>query len=318
MKAIHGAPGPLAWRAVPDPVPGPGEVTLRVRAAGVNRADLAQRAGRYPPPPGASEILGLEVAGEVLTAPEGSGWRPGDRAHALLAGGGYAERVAVPARMLLPTPDGLTDVEAAAMPEAHLTAFSNLVLEAGLRAGERVLIHAGASGVGTAAILQARALGAEVATTSSGAKAPLCRGLGAAWALDRHDPAWPARLRDAWGGVDVILDPVGAATTAANLELLDVGGRLVWISTLGGRTATLDVGVMMRKRLTVKGTTLRGRPLDAKIALRDAFQARFGADVARGGLRLPIHATFDVRHVEEAHAQLRANATAGKVVLTVP
>ncbi len=318
MKAIHGAPGPLAWRAVPDPDPGPGEALVRVRAAGVNRADLAQRAGRYPPPPGASPILGLEVAGEVLDAPPASGWRPGDRVHALLAGGGYAERVAVPARMLLPTPDGLTDVEAAALPEAHLTAFSNLAIEAALRPGERVLIHAGASGVGTAAILQARALGAEVATTSSGAKAPLCRGLGATWAWDRHDPAWPARLRDAWGGVDVVLDPVGASVVEANLDLLDVGGRLVWISSLGGRAATLDVGVVMRKRLTVKGTTLRGRPLDAKITLRDAFHARFGADVARGGLRLPIHATYDVRRVEEAHAALRANATAGKVVLVVP
>ena len=318
MRAILQRGDALVWADAPDPVTGPGEALVRVRAAGVNRADLAQRAGRYPPPPGASPILGLEVAGEVIEAPAGSGWRPGDRACALLAGGGYAERVAVPARMLMPVPAGLDLVDAAALPEVQLTAFLNVFLEAGLRPGERLLVHGGASGVGTAAIQQARDASARVASTSSGAKADRCAALGADPALDRRDPDWPDRLRDAWGGVDVILDMVGADTAPAAFDLLATGGRLVWIAALSGPRVELDVGVMMTKRLTVKGSTLRSRPLDEKVTLRDAFLARFGAALDAGRIAPVLHEAVPIAEVERAHELLRANATVGKVVLTLP
>jgi putative PIG3 family NAD(P)H quinone oxidoreductase len=318
MKAIVDADGALGWREVDDVRPGPGDAVLRVRAAGVNRADLAQRAGRYPPPAGASEILGLEAAGEVEAAPDGSGWRPGDRACALLTGGGYAERVAVPARMLMPVPKRLDLDEAAALPEVQLTAFLNLFVEAGVRPAERVLVHGGASGVGTAAIQQLREAGARVATTSSAGKVDRCAALGAEPALDRSDPDWPAALRQAWGGVDVILDMVGADTAAAGFELLATGGRLVWIATLSGGAVDLDVRVMMRKRLTLKGSTLRARPLDEKITLRDAFLARFGDALEEGRIAPVLHATMGIEEVEAAHRLLRSNATVGKVVLRVP
>lgn len=318
MKAIVDRDGALRWADVPEPVPGPRDALVRVVAAGVNRADLAQRAGRYPPPPGASEILGLEVAGEVLEAPDGSPWRPGDRVCALLPGGGYAELAAVPARMLMPTPSRLDDAEAASLPEVHLTAFLNLFLEAGLRPGERALVHGGASGVGTAAIQQIREIGARVATTSSAAKMDRCAALGAAPALDRRDPAWPERLLDAWGSVDVILDMVGADTAAAAFELLGTGGRLVWIATLSGAKVELDVSLAMRKRLTLKGSTLRSRPLDEKITLRDAFVARFGSALEAGRIVPVVHETVPVAEVERAHELLRTNANVGKVVLQMP
>jgi putative PIG3 family NAD(P)H quinone oxidoreductase len=318
MKAIVDEAGALRWREVDEPEPGPGEALLRVRAAGVNRADLAQRAGRYPPPPGASGILGLEAAGEVLAAPEGSGWRPGDRACALLTGGGYAERVAVPARMLMPVPERLDLTEAAALPEVQLTAFLNLFLEAGARPGERVLVHGGASGVGTAAIQQLVEAGARVATTSSAAKVERCAALGAEPALDRRDPAWPERLRAAWGGVDVILDMVGADTAAAGLDLLATDGRLVWIATLSGGAVALDVRLLMRKRLTLKGSTLRARPVEEKITLRDAFLARFGAALEAGRIAPVVHERLGIERAEEAHRMLRADETVGKVVLRVP
>jgi len=318
MKAIVERGGALRWTDAPDPVPGPRDALVRVGAAGVNRADLAQRAGRYPPPPGASEILGLEVAGEVLSAPPDSGWRPGDRACALLPGGGYAELAAVPARMLMPVPARLDDVQAASLPEVHLTAFLNLILEAGLRPGERALVHGGASGVGTAAIQQIREIGAHVATTSSAWKVDRCAALGADPALDRRDPAWAERLRDAWGSVDVILDMVGADTAAAAFDLLGTGGRLIWIATLSGAKIEVDVRVAMRKRLTLKGSTLRARPLNEKITLRDAFVARLWPALEAGRIVPVVHEAVAVAEVERAHELLRANATVGKVVLRMP
>jgi len=318
MKAIVERDGGLRWADVPDPTPGPHDALVRVRAAGVNRADLAQRAGRYPPPPGASEILGLEVAGEVVEAPEASGWRPGDRVCALLPGGGYAELAAVHARMLMPVPGRLDEVGAASLPEVHLTAFLNLMLEAGLRPGERALVHGGASGVGTAAIQQIREIGAQVATTSSAEKMDRCAALGADPALDRRDPSWPERLRDAWGAVDVVLDMVGADTAAAAFDLLGTGGRLVWIATLSGAKVEVDIRVAMRKRLTLKGSTLRARPLNEKITLRDAFVARLWPAIEAGRIVPVVHEAVPVAEVEHAHELLRADATVGKVVLRVP
>lgn len=317
MKAIVERDGVLLWQELADPVPGPDEALVRVRAAGVNRADLVQRAGHYPPPQGASPVLGLEVAGEVVAAPAGTGWAAGDRVCALLAGGGYAERVAVPHRMLMPIPERLDVASAAALPEVQLTAFLNLFLEAGLRSGERLLVHGGASGVGSAAVAQARLAGARVATTSSASKIDACLRFGAEVALDRNDPAWPARLRDVWGGVDVVLDMVGSDVAEAAFELLDVGGRLVWIAALSGSSIEVNVRTMMRKRLTLKGSTLRNRPLAEKITLRDAFLARFGGDLEVGRLAPVVHEVLPIREVERAHAMLRANATVGTVVLTV-
>src|SRR6056297_705887 len=268
MKATVERGGALRWTDAPDPVPGPRDALVRVGAAGVNRADLAQRAGRYPPPAGASEILGLEVAGEVPSAPPDSGWRPGDRACALLPGGGYAE-------------------QAASLPEVHLTAFLNLILEAGLRPGERALVHGGASGVGTAAIQQIREIGAHVATTSSAGKVARCAAL-------------------------------GADTAAAAFALLGTGGRLIWIATLSGAKIEVDVRVAMRKRLTLKGSTLRARPLNEKITLRDAFVARLWPALEAGRIVPVVHEAVAVAEVERAHELLRANATVGKVVLRMP
>lgn len=318
MKAIVERDGSLVWGEVPDPEIGPGEACVRVRAAGINRADLVQRAGAYAPPPGASPVLGLEVAGEVVSAPDGSGWDEGDRVCALLPGGGYAEVAAVPYRMLMPVPERLTLEEAAAIPEVQLTAFLNLFLEAGLHSGERVLVHGGASGVGSAAVAQARLAGARVATTSSASKRDACRSFGSEIALDRRDPAWPARLRDHWGGVDVILDMVGSDAAEAAFSLLDTGGRLVWIATLSGSKVEVDIRTMMRQRLTLKGSTLRNRPLDEKITIRDAFMARFGGDLAVGRLTPIVHEVLPIHDAERGHAMVRANATVGSLVLKVP
>lgn len=317
VKAIVERDGSLLWADVPDPEVGPADACVRVRAAGINRADLVQRAGAYAPPPGASPVLGLEVAGNVVSAPDGSGWSEGDRVCALLPGGGYAEYVSVQHRMLMPVPEHVTLEEAAAIPEVQLTAFLNLFLEAGLRSGERVLIHGGASGVGSAAVAQANLAGAHVATTSSAGKRDACRSFGAEIALDRRDPAWPARLRDAWGGVDVILDMVGSDTAEAAFSLLDTGGRLVWIATLSGSKIEVDIRTMMRQRLTLKGSTLRNRPLDEKITIRDAFMARFGGDLEVGRLTPVVHEVVPIREAERGHAMLRANATIGSLVLKI-
>ena len=318
MKAIAHDTGTLVWTDVPDPEPQEGEALVRVRAAGVNRADLVQRAGGYPPPDGASPVLGLEMAGEVLEAPAGSGWRAGDRVCALLPGGGYAERVVVATGLLLPVPEGLSFEEAASLPEAHLTAYLNLFQEASVRAGERALIHGGASGVGTAAVQQLREADVRVATTSSARKVARCRELGADPALDRNDRTWPERLQRAWGGVDVILDMVGRAVADAGFELLATDGRLVWIAALSGRTVRIDVPTLMRKRLTLKGSTLRSRPVPEKVALTRAFRERFFAHLVDGRIVPVLDRVLDAPRAEEAHDALRRNLTVGKVVLRIP
>lgn len=318
MHAIIDDDGTLRLGQVPDAVAAGDEALIRVRAAGVNRADLTQRAGRYPPPAGASDILGLEVAGEVARAPHDSPYARGDRVCALVPGGGYAQLAAVPWRMLMPIPDGMSYEEAASLPEVHLTAYLNLFLEGRLREGERALVHGGASGVGTAAIQQVRAAGGRVATTSSAGKVARCRELGADPALDRLDPEWPRKVSAAWGGVDVILDMVGAATAAAAFELLDVEGRLVWIAALSGPHVEVDVRTMMRKRLTLKGSTLRNLPLARKIALRDAFVTHFWDAVVARRIVPVLHEVIDAAEAERAHGLLLANETVGKVVLTLP
>lgn len=313
-----GAKG-MTLARVEEPVPGAGEVLLEVAAAGVNRADLSQLAGHYPPPPGESDIVGLEAAGRVVALGAGvdTGFL-GVTACALLAGGGYAQRVAVPADMLIPLPSGWSLAEAAGFPETALTAYLNLFVEAGLQRGERVLVHGGASGVGTAAIRQAKLAGATVVTTAGGpAKVAACLSQGADLALDRHEGPWLDHVKRELGAVDVILDMVGQNYFVPNMEALDTGGRLVIISTLSGREAELDLRLLMQKRARIVGSTLRARPLPEKVRTLEALMAQFGQHLAGGALKPLIDTVFPWTEVNEAHARLRANDSVGKFVLEV-
>lgn len=322
MKAILiRADGSLTWDDAPEPVPGPDDVLVDVHATALNRADLSQREGRYPPPPGASEVLGLELAGTIRTVGENvADWRPGDAVCALLPGGGYAERAVVPGAMLMPVPPGWSMAEAAAMPETFYTAFLNLFLEAGLAEGERVLVHGGASGVGTAAIQLVREAGAVVfATAGEARKVEACRSLGAALAVNYRERDFAEAVRERVGsdGVDVILDIVGADYFARNVDLLATGGRIVFIATLGGREATLDIRTLMAKRATLKGSTLRSRPLAEKIRIRDAFVGRFWDALASGRVRPILDSVLPIEEAERAHEAMRRNENIGKIVLEV-
>lgn len=326
MKAIvvyAAAAAPrLVWQEVADPVMGAGEVLVRVRASAVNRADLLQARGGYAPPPGASEILGLEMAGDILAVGDDvAGWQPGDRVCALLPGGGYAELAVVPQQMLLRLPEGWTYAQGAATPEVWYTAFVNLFLEGDLQAGERTLIHAGASGVGTAAIQLARAAGAEVyATAGTAEKAQRCRELGAALAVNYQEQDFLTAIQEATGGegVDLILDPVGATYLARNLALLRPKGRLVSIGLLSGGRAELDMGLLLGKRLRLIGSTLRNRSLAEKIAITEEFRERFWPLLAAGVLFPVIDCAFPMPEAQAAHAYVRQNRNTGKVILTVP
>jgi len=322
MKAIVvDEGGELNLAEVPEPQLRHGEVLVDIHATALNRADLAQRAGHYPPPAGESSILGLEMAGVVREVPAGAkGAHVGDRVCALLPGGGYAERVAVPADMLMTIPEGWSYAQAAALPEAAFTAFLNLFLEADLRSGERVLIHGGASGVGTAAIRQAVLAGATVyATAGSEAKVEACRRLAAelAIAYRREDFAERIRAHTEDGGVDVILDMVGETYFQRNFELLRVGGRMVFIASLGGRRASFDIRELMAKRAMLKGSTLRARSLAEKVRIRQAFEERFGQALAEGRLDPVIDRVLPLSRVDEAHARMRDNQNIGKIVLSV-
>jgi putative PIG3 family NAD(P)H quinone oxidoreductase len=305
------------------PLP-PGSLRLAVAASGVNRADLHQRAGHYPPPPGASPILGLEAAGAVIEVGEGvTGWSVGDRAMALLAGGGYAAEVVVAAEHALPIPDGVADEVAAAFPEVFATAWLNLVGEGRLADRPQpssVLLHAGASGVGTAAIQLCRLLGhASFITAGSPEKIAFARSLGADGGTDRHAGPWADAVA-AWRpeGVDVILDPVGAAYLSDNLRALADDGVLIAIGLLGGRTSPLDLGVLLRKRARIVGSTLRNRSDATKAALmRDLAQHVIPAWSA-GTIAPVIDRVYDVADVEEAHARMASNATIGALVLRWP
>lgn len=316
MKAIVEVGGRLAVQSVPDPVPGPDEALLAVRATALNRADLAQRAGRYSPPPGASEILGLEAAG-VIESGGGPNFPDGSAACALLSGGGYAELVAVPREMLMPVPSDWSWEQAAAFPEAFFTAYLNLFMEGEARSGESILIHAGASGVGTAAIMLAEAAGCRVITTAGTAeKLAACRRFGAEVAINRHDTDFLEAVRE-WApeGVDVILDVGGGSYLERNVEALRLGGRLVVIATMGGRSGRLDVRRMMIKRLTIRGSTLRSRPLDQKIRIKESLLERFGADFAAGRIAPVIDRVYDADQAQEAHEYMASDSNIGKIVL---
>lgn len=319
MKAIVQHGNALVWQDVPGPSLREGEVLLRVRVAGVNRADLSQRAGQYPPPPGASEILGLEVAGEVAELGPGvSGVSVGDEVCTLLSGGGYAEQVAAPAAMLMPVPPGWSLEEAAGLPEVFLTAHLNLFLVAALQAGEAVLIHGGASGVGTAAIQLAREAGCRVfATAGTDDKVSACRELGAT-AFDYREVDFVKAVREQTEGVDVVLDMVGQGYLTQNLELLSTGGRLVVIATLSGSRAELELRTLMAKRLSLHGSTLRSRPLDEKVQLANSFRARFWGALTAGRVRPVMDGVFDVTNADAAHTRMKQNLNIGKLVLRLP
>jgi putative PIG3 family NAD(P)H quinone oxidoreductase len=320
VKAIlldqPGDPDVLRYGDAPDPQPAADELLVRVHATAVNRADLLQRRGAYPPPPGASPILGLELAGEVVT-PAGD-WHTGDRVMAVVTGGGYAELAAVPAGMAMRIPERLSYEQAAAIPEAFLTAYLNLFTLGRLQPGETVLVHAGASGVGTAAIQLARATGARALTTAgSDEKLALCRELGAELAMHYKRESFPERVADftQGRGVDVVLDFVGAPYWDANLAALAQGGRLMLIGFLGGSRGELDLGPIMSKSLTITGTTLRRTPLPRKVALTQAFVEFALPRFERGELRPVIDRVYPIEQAAEAHRTLEANSNAGKVVL---
>jgi NADPH2:quinone reductase len=314
----------LVWQQVPDVAPGHGEVLVKVSAAGVNRADLLQAAGYYPPPPGASELLGMEVSGVVEAVGDGvSDWSPGQEVCALLAGGGYAEYVAVPAGQLLPIPGGVDLRDAAGLPEVACTVWSNLVLTAHLREGQLILIHGGASGVGTHAIQVAWALGARVAVTAgSPAKLELCRELGAEITIAYHDEDFVARVREATdgAGADVILDIMGAAYLDRNLDALASDGQLIVIGMQGGVMGELNLGKLVGKRLRVIGTALRGRPVtgpSGKSAIVEAVTTSVWPMIANGRVRPVIGARLPIQQAAQAHQLLSSGGVTGKIVLTL-
>ncbi|MEI7716798.1 MAG: NAD(P)H-quinone oxidoreductase [Mycobacterium sp.] len=323
MRAIvAGSPEQLTWQDVPDASAGAGELVIAVAAAGVNRADLLQAAGKYPPPPGASDIIGMEVSGVV--AELGSGvteWSVGQQVCALLAGGGYAERVAVPAGQVMPIPAGVDLVDAAGLPEVACTVWSNLVMTAHLSAGQLLLIHGGASGIGSHAIQVARALGARVAVTAGSAhKLQACRDLGADITINYRDEDFVARLRDDTGGADVILDIMGAAYLDRNIDALAADGQLVVIGMQGGISAELNLAKLLVKRARVIGTTLRGRPVNGangKAAIVRAVTASVWPMIAEGRVRPVIGARLPIQDAAAAHRELLVGNVTGKIVLTV-
>ena len=314
--AIRGGNGPaeaLQLEHVPPPVPGPGELLVRVHAAGVTRPDILQRAGRYPPPPGAPDRLGLEVAGEVVV---GAGrWSPGDRICALLGGGGYAGYAVVDARHALPIPAGLDFVQAAALPETVFTVYANVFMHGRLAAGETLLVHGATSGIGVAAIQMAKAAGARVIATSRGAeKAAAARRLGADIALDTPREDFGA-IAMAAGGIDVALDMVGASYLEATLDALNQDGRIIYIAAQGGGTLQLPLASVMRKRAVITGSLLRPRSADEKAALAAEIERMAWPWIEAGRVRAVVDRTFPLGQAAQAHAWLEGGRHEGKVVL---
>jgi putative PIG3 family NAD(P)H quinone oxidoreductase len=336
---------PLVWQEVPAPDYAADEVLVDIYAAAVNRPDLMQRAGHYPPPPGASEILGLDMAGRIAAVganltrrqthnpamsfnilkrievgTQVTGWQVGDRVCALLPGGGYAEQVNVPASMLMPIPDDWSYEQAAAIPEVFFTAYVNLFMEANLQAGETVLIHGGASGVGTAAIQMAHQAGCQVIVTAgTDEKAARCQELGANLAINykKEDFAARALTYTHGAGVDVIMDMVGADYLERNIRLLKLRGRLVFISTLGGSRAEVDVRQLMGKRLRLIGSVLRPRSVAEKVEIKEKFMAQFWPMLLDGAIQPIIDSIYPVEQANEAQARMAANENIGKIILKV-
>ena len=325
MKVIEvsrpGGPEVLRTGERPTPVPGPGEVLIKVVAAGVNRPDVLQRYGKYPPPPGASDILGLEVAGHIAARGEGVvQWKEGDAVCALLAGGGYAEYAVAPQAQCLRPPATLSLVEAAAVPETFFTVWTNVFERGRLQPRETILIHGGSSGIGTTAIQLAKAFGATVFTTvGNEAKGDACMALGADSAVNYKTTDWVQVFKDATQGrgVDIILDMVGGDYAARNLDLLAVDGRLVQIAFLKSSKVELDLMQVMRRRLTITGSTLRPRSPEEKGQIARALEAKVWPLIEAGKVKPIVHAEFPLDRAADAHAMMEASQHIGKIVLTL-
>ena len=316
-----GGPEVLVPDRIPVPEPGPGEVLIKVAAAGVNRPDVLQRKGGYAPPPGASDVPGLEVAGEVVAlGADAERWRVGDRVMALVAGGGYAEYCVAPGPQVLPVPGSLSMTEAGAVPETFFTVWTNVFERGRLRPGESFLVHGGSSGIGTTAIQLASSFGATVlATAGSADKCRACEGLGAERAINYREEDFVAAAREATGGkgVDLILDMVGGDYVDRNLKALAVEGRLVQIAWLQGAKVSLDLTPIMLKRLTYTGSTLRARSVEQKGEIARALEARVWPLLASGKVKPLIYRTFPLAEAAAAHALMESSEHTGKIVLTV-
>jgi putative PIG3 family NAD(P)H quinone oxidoreductase len=312
--------GDLLWTEAPNLAPGPAEILIDVKATAINRADLMQRKGLYPPPPGAPQTMGLECAGVVAAVGRDvTHHQVGDRVCALLAGGGYAEQAVVDQGSALKMPENLSFEQAAAIPEVFATAWLNLFIEAGLQPGERVVLHAGASGVGTAAIQLCHAFGSEsFVTAGSTSKIEACLKLGAKGGQNRREGGFIDALRALWPqGADVILDPVGASYLAENLEALTLNGRLVLIGLMGGSRSEIDLAKLMMKRLRVVGSTLRARPLEEKASIMAELGQYVWPKISQGEIVPIIQQVFPIQAASEAHELVASDGTIGKVVLKV-
>ncbi|EJL87615.1 putative NAD(P)H quinone oxidoreductase, PIG3 family [Polaromonas sp. CF318] len=327
MKAVeitsYGGPEVLRLGARPAPVDGPGEVVIRVNASGVNRPDVLQRMGHYPVPPGASDIPGLEVAGVIVSgdakAMAAAGLKPGDRVCALVAGGGYAELCIAPVGQCLPVPEGLSDIEAASLPETFFTVWSNVFDRARLQPGETLLVQGGSSGIGVTAIQVAKALGATVLVTAgSDDKCAACVALGADHAINYKSRDFVEEVKRLTNGqgVNVILDMVAGSYVARELECLAEDGRLAIIAVQGGIKAEINAGLVLRKRLTITGSTLRPRSVEFKAAIAKALKEKVWPLMARGAVKPVIHSTFAAADAAKAHALMESNSHIGKIVLT--
>jgi NADPH:quinone reductase len=327
MKAVeisaYGKPDVLRLAERPEPVPGAGELLIRVRASGINRPDVLQRTGNYPVPPGASDIPGLEVAGEIVsgdaTAMAQAGFSVGDRVCALVAGGGYAQLCLAPVGQCLPVPKGLSDVEAASLPETFFTVWSNVFDRVKLQAGETLLIQGGTSGIGVTAIQMAKALGATViATAGSDEKCQACLKLGADHAVNYKTQDFAAEAKKLTGGagVNVILDMVAGDYVAREIECLAEDGRLVIIAVQGGVKSGFNAGLVLRKRLVITGSTLRPRPVEFKSAIARSLQAKVWPLLENGAIKPVIHSVFPAAQAAKAHELMESNQHIGKIVLT--
>jgi NADPH:quinone reductase len=324
MRAVvleaHGGPDVLSIRQVPDPLPGPEEVVVEVVSTALNRADLLQRRGFYPGPPMEHEIPGLELAGSVRSAGERvQAWAVGDAVMGVVGGGSYAELIAVHERQLLPVPTSMAVADAAAVPEVFITAFDALVVQGGLTSGRVALVHAGASGVGTAAIQIGKAIGAQVVVTASSQKLQPCLDLGADLAIDYRADDFVEAARQLTGGrgVDVVLDVIGGDYVDRNIDALRVGGRIVQVGVMGGGAGTVNIGKLLPKRAAIVGTVLRARPLEEKIAISQRFAAEMLPLFDRGLLRPVIDSRFPFDRIAEAHERMEANLNVGKILVDV-
>ncbi|MEY5058349.1 MAG: hypothetical protein RJA51_96 [Actinomycetota bacterium] len=326
MRAVvlreHGGPEVLVITDSADPAPAPEEVLVRVHATALNRADLLQRMGMYPNPfPADDEIPGLEFAGEVIgCGPRVTMWRPGDRVMGIVSGGAYAEKLVIHERQAMAVPDGMTWTDAAAIPEVFITAWDALVVQGGLTSGRWAMVHAGASGVGTAAIQICRAIGARVIVTCSAGKVQACRELGADAVVDYGSQDFVAEALSVTGGagVDVILDVIGGEYVEKNVAALAVKGRIIQVGVMAGKPLPFNVGLLLGKRATITGTVLRARPTEEKIAISRRFAAEMLPLFSTGAMRPVVDSVHPFADIAAAHARMASNANVGKIVVSIP